>query len=227
MTTQLAHPPDGPTTVRPGRPRSGPGPWSRLSRWQRLVVVAATIPPAIIAGAVAAAAIGLIGGPTMRSVALAAGENPGMLVFGAMYLASPVQWLTGRSQIAVRKYLGIVFFLLAASNGLMFVVEQGLAEMLSAPFLVAGTVALAAALPLFLTSSRRVQRAMGMRRWRALHQGVHLVAIALVGHMVLLGDPGPGVAMIGLGVVARVPAVRRRLERRRGTDGQRRGRWRR
>lgn len=227
MTTQLARSPQGPAPAGPEQPRPGPGPWRRLSRWQRLVVAGATVPPAVVAGTLAAAAAGLISQATMLSVALAAGENPGMLVFGAMYLASPVQWLTGRSQIAVRKYLGIVFFVLAASNGAMFVIERGVTEVLGAPFLVAGTVALVAALPLFLTSSRRAQRAMGMRRWRTLHQGVHLVAIALVGHLVLLGDPGPGVVMIGLGIVARLPAVRRRIERRPRAAGQRRGRWRR
>ena len=33
------------------------------------------------------------------------------------------QWLTDRSQVRVRKYLGIVFFLLALTNGVMFAIS--------------------------------------------------------------------------------------------------------
>ena len=45
-------------------------------------------------------------------MALGVGENPGMITFGAMFLCSPVQWLTGRSQVRVRKYLGTVLITL-------------------------------------------------------------------------------------------------------------------
>ena len=150
----------------------------------------------------------------MIQFALAAGENPGMITFGAMFVASPIQWLTGRSQVRVRKYLGIMFFLLALSNAAMFVLETGLAAVLSAPFLVAGTIAFALAVPLFLTSSRRSQRAMGMKRWRALHKLTYVVAAALLAHVVLIGDIGPGAVLITLGFIGRIPAVRRWLTNR-------------
>lgn len=148
----------------------------------------------------------------MITIALAAGENPGTMTFGAMFLASPMRWMTARSQVRVRKYLGIVFFLLAASNLAMFVIASGFAATLSAPFLIAGTVGVALSAPLFLTSSRRVQRWMVMRRWQLLHKATYVVAIALMAHVVLLGDVGPGFLMIGLGFVARIPAVKRRLQ---------------
>lgn len=194
--------------------------WRGFTPLQLVVVVLATIAPLLIAGAIGAAALGLIGTEAMIEFVLAAGENPGMITFGAMFLASPIQWFTGRSQVRVRKYLGIVFFLLALSNGAMFVLESGLAAVLSAPFLIAGTVAVLLAAPLFLTSSRRSQRALGMRRWRLLHKLTYGVAAALLLHVVLMGEIGPGAVLIALGFIGRLPAIRRRLtaraDRRRG-----------
>ncbi len=178
------------------------------------MIMLATIAPLLIAGAIGAAVVGLISPETMIEFALAAGENPGMITFGAMFLASPVQWLTGRSQVRVRKYLGITFFLLALSNGAMFILEQGLAASLGAPFLIAGSVALALALPLFLTSSRKAQRAMGMSRWRTLHKLTYVVAAVLMGHVLLIGDIGPGFVLIMLGFIARTAPVRRWLSER-------------
>lgn len=192
-----------------GEPR-----WNRFTPAQLIVMVVATIAPLVITGSIAAALLGLITTEAMLTVALAAGENPGMITFGAMFLASPVQWLTGRSQVRVRKYLGITFFLLALSNGAMFAIETGLAGALGAPFLIAGTLALLVALPLFLTSSHLAQRTIGMRRWRTLHKATYLVGVALMTHVVLIGDIGPGFVLIALGFIARIPAIRRRLSER-------------
>lgn len=188
--------------------------WNRFTPLQLIVLALATIAPLVITGAVTAALFGGISTEAMINVALGAGENPGMITFGAMFLASPVQQFTGRSQIRVRKYLGIVFFLLALNNGVMFVFERGLTAALSSPLVIAGTIALALATPLFLTSSRRAQRWMGMQNWRLLHKLTYVVAIALLGHVILIGDLGPGALMIALGFVARLPAVRQRLSHR-------------
>ena len=188
--------------------------WNRFTPLQLTVLTLATIAPLITIGAISAALLGAISIEAMMSLALAAGENPGMITFGAMLLASPVQWFTGRSQIRVRKYLGIVFFLLALSNGAMFVLESGLAATLGAPFLIAGTIAVALATPLFLTSSRWSQRSIGMKNWRRLHKLTYLVAVGLLTHVILIGDIGPGAIMISLGLIARVPAIRRRLAER-------------
>ena len=53
-----------------------------------------------------------------------------------------------------------------------------------------------------------------MRRWRLLHKATYLVAIALMAHVVLIGDIGLGFVLIALGFAARIPAVRRRIQRR-------------
>lgn len=183
--------------------------WNRFTPLQLIVMALAAIAPIVIAGATAAALLGAISVEAMTDLVLAAGENPGMVTFGAMFLASPIQWLTGRSQVRVRKYLGIVFFLLALSNAAMFVLETGIGAVLAAPFLIAGTIALAVAVPLFLTSSRWAQRTMGMKRWRLLHKLTYVVAAGLLGHVILIGDIGPGAVMIALGFISRIPAIRR------------------
>lgn len=182
--------------------------WNRFTPLQLLTMGLATIAPLVILVVLLLGAGGLVSPETARAVALGAGENPGMITFGAMFLATPVQWLTGRSQVRVRKYLGIVFFLLALSNGAMFVSESGLGEIGSRSLVVAGAIALALATPLFITSSRLSQRMLGMRRWRLLHKLTYVVAIALVGHVLLIPDIGPGAIMIMLGFAARTPRAR-------------------
>ena len=183
--------------------------WNRFTPLQLVVLILATIAPLIIVGSIGAALLGVISIEAMIALSLIAGEDPGMITFGAMFLASPVQAFTGHSQIRVRKYLGIVFFLLALTNGAMFALESGFAAALSAPFLIAGTAALALALPLFLTSSRWSQRAMGMKRWRLLHRLTYLVALALMAHTLLMGEIGPGFVLIALGFITRLPGVKR------------------
>ena len=187
--------------------------WRRFSTLQCIVIALAAIAPAVIGGAIVSRLLGLMTTHEMIDAALVAGEDPGMITFGAMFLASPVQWMTGRSQVRVRKYLGIVFFLLAVSNGAMFAIEEGLLGSFGQPFLVAGSLALLLSLPLFLTSSRGAQRRLGMRRWRSLHRLTYVVAAALVFHVLLLGEPAIGAWLIIVGAIARLPPVARLLTR--------------
>ena len=197
----------------------------KLSSWQRAVAGLALIAPVVIVSTVVARLIGLTTTEQMVEVALGAGENPGVLTFAAMFLASPIQWLTGRSQIRIRKFLGIVFYGLAVNNFTMFLIERRLegdeglvAEIAGSPFLLAGIVALLLATPLFLTSTRWSQRTLGMRRWRMLHRLTYVIAVALLLHVLLIPDIGPDTVLLLLGFIARIPANRRRLEAR----GQRR-----
>lgn len=185
--------------------------WNRFTPLQLLVMGLAALPLSLIAVALVAGASGVVPDPTVRQVVLLAGENPGMLVFGAMFLASPVQWSTGRSQVRVRKYLGIVFYLLALSNGAMFLWEEGAGQLFSRPLVIVGLVSVLIATPLFMTSSRASQRLLGMRRWRVLHKLTYLVAIGLVVHVLMIPDPGPGTLMIIAGFVLRVPPIKHSL----------------
>ena len=201
-------------SVQPRRSRLRRRLWRGFTAPQLIVLAATTIPPAVVGGLLVARLLGLVSLEAMIGTALAAGEEPGMIIFGAMLMASPVQWLTGRSQVRVRKYLGIVFFLLALSNGAMFVLEHGWAESVSQPFLVAGVIALLIAAPLFFTSSRWAQRTLGMRRWRSLHRLTYVVAVALIGHVLLIPTIGFGELMIAAGLLFRLPPMRRLIQAR-------------
>ncbi len=53
-----------------------------------------------------------------------------------------------------------------------------------------------------------------MKRWRSLHKLTYVVAAALLAHVILMGEIGPGAVLITLGFIARVPAVRRWLTNR-------------
>lgn len=182
--------------------------WNRFTPLQLVVLTLASIAPTVILAVLGLGAAGLLNADEVREVALGAGENPGMITFGAMFLATPIQWWTGRSQVRVRKFLGIVFFLLALSNGAMFVWESGFDRAFSRPLLVAGSLAVLIATPLFLTSSRMSQRMLGMRRWRLLHKLTYVVAVLLLVHVVLVGDVGLGALLITLGLAARTGPCR-------------------
>lgn len=188
--------------------------WNRFTPLQILVLTLASIAPIVIVVALGLGAAGLLDAHEVREAALGAGETPGMLVFAAMFSATPMQWWTGRSQVRVRKFLGIVFFLLAFSNGAMFVWESGYGRLFSRPLLIAGSLAVLAATPLFLTSSRLSQRVLGMRRWRLLHKLTYVVAVLLLVHVVLVGDVGPDSVLILLGLIARTPSGREWIHRR-------------
>lgn len=198
--------PPPPRRHRPGAARSSRG----FSYLQLLVLAWAIVAPTTIFVVWSGYLLGTFNRAQLTEVVLGAGEIPGMVTFGLMFLCSPMQWFTGRSQVRVRKFLGIVFFGLALSNGAMFVYNHGWA-VFAEPLLVAGSVALLLALPLFITSNRCSQRVMGMRRWRLLHKLTYLIAVALLAHVIFVADIDVGSALIGIGFIARVPAVRRRL----------------
>lgn len=176
-----------------------------LSNMQRLVVAAAALPLIGIIATVAAGALGLLPVDQMVEISLVLGEEPGMAAFAAMLWCSPIQWIVKRTQIPVRRILGILFSGYAVSNFAMFIVEQGVAASLSAPFLIAGTVAMVAAIPLLLTSGRWAQRTMGMRNWRTLHKLTYLIALALVLHLALIGEMSFGALAIVAALVVRIP----------------------
>lgn len=186
-------------------PRRAPG--RSLSVAQRLVTTASALPLIGIVVTIAAGALGMISVDQMLDTALALGEEPGMAVFGAMLWCSPMQSLVKRTQVPVRKVLGILFGGYAVSNFAMFVIERGLTASLSAPFLIAGTAAMVMTIPLLLTSGRWAQRRMGMRNWRTLHKLTYVIALALVLHVALVGEIGVSGALVIGALLARIPPV--------------------
>lgn len=193
-------PPNNAATVRPKASRS-------MSNVQRVVIAAAALPLVGIVLTAFAAAIGIISVNDMIDISLALGEDPGMVVFAAMLFCSPVQWLVKRTQIPVRKVLGILFAGYAFANFAMFVIDEGLVASVSEPFLVAGTFAMLLSIPLLLTSGRWAQRQIGMKNWRKLHKLTYVIALALVLHVALVGELGLTGVFVLVALLTRIPPV--------------------
>lgn len=182
-------------------------------RYLSIVVGMATLPLVGIVLTTIAGAVGLIPVEQMINVALGLGEDPGMIVFAAMLSCSPIQWFTKRTQVPVRKALVILFGGYAVANFVMFVIEEGLVASLSAPFLIAGTMAHALSVPLVATSSRWAQRKMGMKRWRTLHKLTYVIALALVLHDALVGEIGITGMLVAIALLTRIPPIASGIQR--------------
>lgn len=89
----------------------------------------------------------------------------------------------------IRRMLGLWTFAYASLHLLAFAwLDMGLdpdaivKDILKRPFILVGTLAWLLMLPLALTSFNRAIRALGGRRWQALHRAVYAVAVLGVVH---------------------------------------------
>lgn len=111
----------------------------------------------------------------------------------AALAVTPVHRLTGWTPImSLRRMLGLWAFAYAAVHlGFFLWMELDLslaalwAEALKKPFILFGMVGLLAMAPLAATSTRAAIRALGGRRWQALHRLAYLAGIAGCIHFVL------------------------------------------
>jgi ferredoxin-NADP reductase/DMSO/TMAO reductase YedYZ heme-binding membrane subunit len=105
-------------------------------------------------------------------------------------LVTPLRRLSGYSElILLRRPLGLYAFFYASAHFLIFFgleqsfnVAQTLHEMLVRKYLIVGSIALLAMLPLALTSTSGMVRRLGNKRWQLLHRLVYVAAIAGVVH---------------------------------------------
>ncbi len=141
---------------------------------------------ALVAGVVAslgAGFLGLIRVSEAYDSARIFSEHPGVVVLSLMFMCSPLQRITLRSWVKVRKHLGIIFGLLALTNAGIFYASNSrfsTAEM----FVAAGALATIICVPLLATSFKPVKRWMGSAKWTKLHKlsyalpllvGIHLL----------------------------------------------------
>jgi sulfoxide reductase heme-binding subunit YedZ len=123
-------------------------------------------------------------------------NNLGLMALRALILAlavTPFRQLTGWGRVmVVRRSLGLWAFAYASLHLLFFLgmeldwsVRELWAETVQRPFILAGMVGLLAMLPLAATSTNRAIRALGARRWRALHRLAYLAGVAGVVHFIL------------------------------------------
>jgi sulfoxide reductase heme-binding subunit YedZ len=111
----------------------------------------------------------------------------------ATLAVTPVFRLTGWTPVmSLRRMLGLWAFAYAAVHlGFYLWLELDLslsalwAEALKKPFILFGMVGLLAMAPLAATSTRAAIKALGGRRWQALHRLVYLAGIAGAIHFIL------------------------------------------
>ncbi len=134
-------------------------------------------------------------------------------------------WLGWTWPARVRRVLGLLAFGYATAHvGLYVAVDQGLdvraiaVDVVERPFVTLGAAAYAVLIPLAWTSTDRAIRALGGRRWRALHRWVYAAAVLATLHFLLrvkrdVTEPAAYGAVLALllllRVVRRTPPVAR------------------
>ncbi len=155
------------------------------------------------------------------------------LIFLLLSLAvTPANTLFGwRWALPLRKWLGLYAFFYATAHLLIFVgldygFDVGLLSeaIFEKRYALVGLAAFLILLPLALTSTRGWQQRLG-KVWKQLHRLVYLAAALAVVHFVWLvkadiREPLAYGAVLGVLLLARLPAVRRRLARLRSPSGR-------
>ena len=206
--------------ARPARPPRTDG---RLARaLYPLALLGVFVPAALLAWR---AGTGQLLGDVVKILEHETGELT-MRFLAATLLVTPLRTVTGWNAIApYRKLLGNATFLYASLHLLVFAVvdlELQAGELWEAiverPYITVGMLAWAIMVPLALTSPRAIARRLGGVRWKALHRLTYVAAIAGTTHYLWAVKkdtfwPVVYFALFGLLLLARLPAVRRRLRR--------------
>jgi len=79
-------------------------------------------------------------------------------------------------------FYGVVHFLCFAWLDMGFEIDAIVRDIGKRPFILVGTAALLSMLPLAATSFNRAMRALGARRWQALHRTVYVTALLALLH---------------------------------------------
>jgi sulfoxide reductase heme-binding subunit YedZ len=153
-----------------------------------LVFIGASIPIVLLVAGVAGVAGQSLGPNPIREMLHVTGKTSLNLLLITL-MVTPVRHATGWMAVhAIRRALGLFAFTYALLHFLIYaVLELDLdfsdlgREIARRPFIIVGTVALFALIPLAVTSTNRMMRKLG-RRWQTLHQLIYPIAILGVWH---------------------------------------------
>jgi sulfoxide reductase heme-binding subunit YedZ len=153
-----------------------------------LVFIGASIPIVLLVAGVAGVAGQSLGPNPIREMLHVTGKTSLNLLLITL-MVTPVRHATGWMAVhAIRRALGLFAFTYALLHFLIYaVLELDLdfsdlgREIARRPFIIVGTVALLALIPLAVTSTNRMMRKLG-RRWQTLHQLIYPIAILGVWH---------------------------------------------
>jgi DMSO/TMAO reductase YedYZ heme-binding membrane subunit len=115
-----------------------------------------------------------------------------VVLLGATLWCSPLNTLTGRSFVRLRKTFGLSFACCALSNLVTFLFEEGTVR-IAQPLALAGLAPIGMSIPLVATSTNKMIRRLGRRRWDQLHRLTYPIGVAVIAHLWLVPqDDGPG-----------------------------------
>ena len=129
---------------------------------------------------------------------------------------TPLRQLSGWTSLAqLRRMLGLFAFFYAVLHFSTFLVldfffafDLILADIVERRFITAGFTGFVLLIPLALTSTQRMIRRLGGKRWRRLHRLVYVAAVAGVVHYLWLVKTDIGPPLIYAGILAVLFGVR-------------------
>lgn len=107
---------------------------------------------------------------------------------------TPLRWLTGLNQLVrFRRMLGLFAFFYATVHMLLYLgLDQFFdwseiwRDIVKRPFITVGFINFVALLPLVVTSTNKMVKRLGGRRWKKLHRLTYFVAAAACVHFLML-----------------------------------------
>ncbi|MBF0562121.1 MAG: sulfoxide reductase heme-binding subunit YedZ [Alphaproteobacteria bacterium] len=186
---------------------------SRPGRWIKPVVFIVCLMPLVILGSRAIA--GNLGANPIEAVI----RNLGDWALRVLLLAlavTPVRRLTGLAELArYRRMLGLfAFFYVVLHLSAYLVLDQffdweAIAhDIVKRRFITAGMAAFILLVPLAATSTHRMIRRLGARRWQRLHRGVYIAGSLAVLHYFFMVKADIRQPLVYAGVLATLFGVR-------------------
>lgn len=145
-----------------------------------------------------------------------------LVLLTASLACTPANTFFGfRPALKVRRALGLYAFLYAAIHfGIFIGLDYGFdlrlvaLELAEKRYILVGAAALLILLPLAITSTKGWQRRLG-KGWKKLHRWVYLAGVLVIFHYIWvqkadIGQPLVWGAMVGILLLLRTPAIRKR-----------------
>lgn len=141
---------------------------------------------------------------------------------------TPLRILTGSPwPMLARRHLGLLAFTYACAHLFVYAgvdrageIDTIVSDVLERPFIIVGLAAFTLLVPLAATSSKRMVKRLGGRRWQALHRLVYVVATLAIVHFVMRAKKDTTEALLHGAFLASLFAVRigDQLRRKRARD---------
>lgn len=109
-------------------------------------------------------------------------------------LVSPIRWYTGLTAIVkYRRMLGLYAFFYASVHMLLYLgldqlfdIQDIWKDILKRPFITVGFISFILLLPLVMTSTNKMMKRLGGKRWKRLHRLTYVIATLSCVHFLML-----------------------------------------